>query len=152
VFSAHGSGIGVGLVAGKLLAEAVAGAGALSAYERRFQREHGGLLAAYDLFRRHAQGMSVAELATLMRVGLLDAESARAGTAQVWPSVGVSAAAAKLMAARQAPRQALALAAVGARMAALAGLYRAYPDDPKQLRRWSRAVARLVGDAVPDVV
>ena len=151
VFSAHGSGIGIGLIASKLLAEALAGGGGLPAYQRRFQREHGGLLAAYDLFRRHSQHLSVDELAALIDSGLLDADSARAGTAQVWPSADLGMALAKLEAARVAPRQALALAAVGARMAAVAGLYRIYPDDPTQLRAWSRSVATVVGDRQPDV-
>ena len=55
-------------------------------------------------------------------------------------------AAAKLAALGREPKLALGLAAVGARMAAVAGLYRAYPDSPERLPAWSRAVARIVGD------
>ncbi len=151
VFSAHGSGIGIGLLAGRMLAEALARGEGLVGYERRFLREHGGILAAYDIFRRHSQRMTAEDLATLMRVGLLDGESARAGTAQRWPEFELRTATAKLEALVHAPRHALALATVGARMAAVAGLYRAYPDTPKRLRPWSRAVARVVGDPVADL-
>lgn len=163
VFSAHGSGIGIGLLAGRLLAESLA-AGNLSAYERRFLREHGGLLAGYDIFRRFSQRLSIGELARLMQVGLLDAESALAGTAQRWPALFdhptdhptpllAASLARKLEALARAPTQALALARVGARMAEVAVLYRVYPgaDAGWTAKLWSRAVARIVGDAEPDL-
>lgn len=152
VFSAHGSGIGVGLVAGRILADALAAGEGMSGYERRFMREHGGLLAAYDIFRRYSQRLTVDDLAALMRAGLLDAASAAAGTSQRWPALDLRSGRAKLEGLTRAPDQALRLAGVGARMAAVAGLYRAYPDDPRRLHLWSRAVARLVGDPAPDII
>jgi menaquinone-9 beta-reductase len=153
VFSAHGSGIGIGLVAGRLLAEALERDDLVS-YERGFLREHGGLLAAYDIFRRHSQRFAIADLEALMRAGLLDEASATAGAAQRWPELDLAIARAKLDALGKAPKHALALAAVGARMAAVAGLYRGYPGGRPggdlRLRAWSRAVARVIGDAEPD--
>jgi flavin-dependent dehydrogenase len=151
VFSAHGSGIGVGLLAGRMLAEALAQGGGLPAYQRRFQREQGGVLAAYDVFRRYSQRLRVDELATLMRVGLLDAESSTAGASQRLPTLDLQGAIAKLEALTRAPTQAIALAQVGARMAAVAGLHRVYPDKPEHLWPWSQAIARIVGDPEPDV-
>lgn len=150
VFSAHGSGIGVGLLAGRMLAEALARDQGPIGYERRFLREQGGVLAAYDVFRRHSQQLSVDDLATLMKVGLLDAASAAAGASQRLPELDLRDVKTKLDALSRAPKHALALAAVGARMAAVAGLYRAYPDEPERLQPWSWAVARLVGDRQPD--
>jgi flavin-dependent dehydrogenase len=151
VFSAHGSGIGVGLIAGRMLAEALEAGHGLAGYELAFLRAHGGLLAAYDIFRRFSQRLPVADLARLMRVGLLDAESSLAGTTQRWPQ-GI-ALAGKLEGLARAPTQAIALAKVGARMAEVAGLYRVYPGSgagwPAKL--WSRAVARIVGDARSDL-
>lgn len=152
VFSAHGSGIGVGLLAGHMLGDALASGEGIRAYERRFLREQGGLLAAYDVFRRHSQRLTIADLELLMRAGLLDAEASAAGAAQRWPSLDLASVRAKVQALGRAPRQALALAAVGARMAAVAGLYRAYPSSETGLRAWSRAVARVVGDPAPDIV
>jgi menaquinone-9 beta-reductase len=149
VFSAHGSGIGVGLLAGRLLAEALErapGRAGLLAYERRFLQEQGGILAAYDLFRRHSQRLTIAELEALMRAGLLDAEASTAGAAQRWPTLNPASLPAKLEGLARAPKQALALAAVGARMAALAALYRAYPGPGASFEPWSRAVARVFGE------
>ncbi|MFO0712486.1 MAG: tryptophan 7-halogenase [Sandaracinus sp.] len=88
VHSAHGSGVGIGLVAARMLADAVRGAddpGAdevLAQYERSFHREHGGVLTAADAFRRHVQGASAAELSTLIAEGLLDEALAMAALAQ----------------------------------------------------------------------
>jgi flavin-dependent dehydrogenase len=159
VFSAHGSGIGIGLLAGRVLAESLA-SGHLHAYERQFLREHGGLLAGYDIFRRFSQRLSIAELARLMQVGLLDAESALAGTAQRWPApfdhptmASAAGLARKLEALARAPAQTIPLARLGARMAEVAALYRVYPgsDAGWPAKVWSRAVARIVGDAQPDL-
>jgi flavin-dependent dehydrogenase len=151
VFSAHGSGIGFGLIAGRMLAEALAAGYGLGGYERTFLREHGGLLAGYDVFRRFSQRLPVADLARLMQVGLLDAESSLAGTAQRWPNG--AALARKLEGVARAPLQAVALAQVGARMAEVAGLYRVYPGSASgwPAKLWSRAVARIVGDPTPDL-
>lgn len=150
VFSAHGSGIGIGLVAGRMLAEALA-AGDLADYERRFLREYGGLLAAYDLFRRHSQRMEVDEMKQLIRAGLLDAESSGAAMAQRWPSMRLGALPAKLRGLPEAIGPLAPLALVGARMAAIGALYRVYPGgESPRLPQWSRTVARLAGDPSPD--
>jgi flavin-dependent dehydrogenase len=151
VFSAHGSGIGFGLIAGRMLAEALAAGYGLAGYERAFLREHGGLLAGYDIFRRFSQQLPVADLARLMQVGLLDAESSLAGTAQRWPqSVALAS---KLEGLARAPNQAVALAEVGLRMLEAAGLYRVYPGSAAgwSAKLWSRAVAQVVGDAGADL-
>lgn len=152
VFSAHGSGIGVGLLAGRMLAEALADGRGLEGYERRFLRGHGGLLAASDVFRRHSEGLTVADLQILMRSGLLDAKASAAAAAQRWPRLGLASLGAKLRALGAERENALALAAVGVRMAAVAALYRVYPVTEPGLRAWSRAVARAVGDPAPDIV
>ncbi|MBK6856734.1 MAG: hypothetical protein IPG97_09370 [Microthrixaceae bacterium] len=58
VFPAHGSGIGIGLIAGTMLADAVADAAdpgderTLWRYQAGFQHEFGGVLLASDIFRR----------------------------------------------------------------------------------------------------
>lgn len=151
VFSAHGSGIGLGLVAGHMLAEALVRGEGLLGYQRRFLREHGGVLAAYDVFRRYSQRMSIDDLDRLMGSGLLDAESSAAATAQRLPALELRSLLGKLGALTRAPEQVRALASVAARMSAVLGLYRAYPDDPEHLQIWSRAVARIVGDPEPDI-
>ena len=153
VFSAHGSGIGIGLIAGHTLAEALSAGHGIAGYERRFLREHGGLLAAYDIFRRFSQHLPVTTLAELMRVGWVDANATLAGTAQRWPTLDPSTFGTKLSALTHAPQQAIELARIGARMAEVAALYRVYPgsDAGAPAKLWSRAVARIVGDAEPDL-
>jgi flavin-dependent dehydrogenase len=160
VFSAHGSGIGIGLLAGRVLAESLANENNLANYERRFLREHGGLLAGYDIFRRFSQRLAVDDLARLMRIGVLDARSALAGTSQRWPTLfdhpttlNAAALASKLEGFARAPAHTVALARVGARMAEVAALYRVYPgaDAGWPAKVWSRAVARIVGDPEPDL-
>ena len=109
------------------------------------------MLAAYDVFRRYSQRMSIDDLDRLMGSGLLDAESSAAATAQRLPALELRSLLGKLGALTRAPEQVRALASVAARMSAVLGLYRAYPDDPEHLQIWSRAVARIVGDPEPDI-
>ncbi len=88
VHSAHGSGVGIGLVAARMLADAVRGeddpgsSDALHRYERSFHLEHGGVLGAADAFRRHVQGATAEELSALIAEGLLDESLAMAALAQ----------------------------------------------------------------------
>jgi hypothetical protein len=57
VFPAHGSGVGAGLLAARLLADTLAGGGSLRDYEVAWQRRHGGLFAFFDVFRRWNQNV-----------------------------------------------------------------------------------------------
>lgn len=95
VFPAHGSGIGLGLIAGRLLADAVAGpAGAhdpgreqvLWDYQAAFQREFGGVLLSSDIFRRlSTAGLGAAGVRSLIAAGLMTEPMARSGLDQQWP-------------------------------------------------------------------
>jgi flavin-dependent dehydrogenase len=96
VYSSHGSGIGIGLLAARILADAAApeddpgSPRVLDRYGRRFRRRHGGLLAASDAFRRYAQGLRPELLSALIGQGLLDATLAEAAITQrpARPDVG----------------------------------------------------------------
>jgi flavin-dependent dehydrogenase len=78
VFASHGSGVGMGLIAGRVLADAAEGAAdpghddVLRAYERAFRRRYGGLLAASDAFRRFSQRLDPSTAGELLRAGLVD--------------------------------------------------------------------------------
>lgn len=151
VFPAHGSGVAQGLIAGKTLAETLACGGRPHDYAVTWQRRHGGLLAAYDVFRRFSQQLSADELRALITAGLMDATTSAAGMSQVWPTLSPSDAGEKLARAAQRPRLAAEIGTVLARMGAAAALYRAFPrSQGRRLRAWSRAVAAIFGDA-PDV-
>lgn len=143
VFSAHGSGIGIGLVAARMLADALADGRGPEGYGVAFHRRWGGLLATYDLFRRFSQSLSTADVEAMLEAGLLDETAALAGLAERMPSASPSFVAAKLASALRAPRLSAKLGATLARAAAMTALYARYPADARDLPRWSRTVARV---------
>lgn len=89
VYSSHGSGVGMGMLAARALSVAVARSDdpgsprTLDRYARAFRRAHGGLLAASDSFRRYVQGLGPDALDGLLGAGLLDAELAEAAITQL---------------------------------------------------------------------
>ena len=92
VFSMHGSGIAMGLVGARLLSEAVAASDdpgdlrSLWHYQVNFQRDWGGLLAAYDLVRRAVQALPVADVETMLEMGVIDSKGFRGGLEQRLPT------------------------------------------------------------------
>jgi flavin-dependent dehydrogenase len=151
VFPAHGSGIGAGMVAARMLADELALGGTPHTWAVTWQRKFGGLYAAYDLFRRFSSTLSPADLERLMTSGLMDPVMARAAMAQELPRLDLRAAARKALALPRAPRLAVRMSGVLARMAAVLALYKRYPAEPARLPAWSRRVARVFGDP-PDPV
>jgi flavin-dependent dehydrogenase len=158
VFPAHGSGIGVGLVAGRILAEAVGerdDPGSLQAtwdYQARAMRELGGLLGAYDIFRRLSQRLSGEQVGRLITTGLMSPGNARAGLLQHMPRPTPAEGLRLMSGAARAPGLASRMIPPLARMQALGVMYRRYPRRPclRGLRRWSGLASRLHG-GVPDV-
>lgn len=144
VFAAHGSGIAAGMVAARMLAEALAYGGGPNDYAVKWMRTHGGLFAAYDCFRRFSQRLSMDELRTLFQSGLIDEASAAAGLAQTLPTLEPDLLARLPGGLAQAGSQlARSLAATVGRMGALLALYRVYPESGVRRSAWTRAVARL---------
>lgn len=145
VFSAHGSGIGAGLIAARILADVLASGRELHAYAVEWHRQYGGLFATFDCFRRFSQRLSEAELGRMMAVGLLDEVSARAGLEQRLPrpSPGVVVGALRGVATER--RLARGLIPALARGAAASAHYARYPEDPGELPGWSARVARILG-------
>jgi flavin-dependent dehydrogenase len=146
VFSAHGSGVGIGLIAARLLADALVGRGGLDRYALAFHRRWGGLLAGYDIFRRFSQTMDASDVATLMRAGLLDETGVREGMSQRLPRLTPSLAVPRLVASARAPVAAGRFLGVLARMGVAKALFANYPATPSRRRVWSRIVARAIGD------
>jgi flavin-dependent dehydrogenase len=124
MFSAHGSGVGIGLIAARMLADALIDGGGPQAYSRAFHARWGGLLVGYDTFRRFSQAMRPGELARMMRAGLLDPTSARTGLEQRMPELTASLVLGRLFAATKAPRTAARFARTLARMGAATALAR----------------------------
>lgn len=153
VFPAHGSGIGLGLIAGRILADTVADCAdpgdqsVLWGYQAAFQHEFGGLLLSSDVFRRMSTAIGSDGVSELVKSGLMTTSSAEAGLDQRWP--------------RPAPSEAVTLAGRLARVPGLArrilpwlaraqlagGLGARHPDevDEVSLSRWDRRAERLLG-------
>jgi flavin-dependent dehydrogenase len=85
VMSAHGSGIGLGLVAARQLADALASGEGPEGYARAFRRRWGLLLGSYDVFRRLSQRLSARQVSWLMRSRLLNETIVRAALEQRMP-------------------------------------------------------------------
>jgi len=144
VFSAHGSGIGIGMIAARMLAETIADGRDGYAYGAAFHRKWGGLLATYDLFRRFSQSVTVPELETLMQAGLMDETSVRAGMQQRIPTVSPALALQKLKGATRAPGIALRLGQALTKGAAASLLYRNCPEEESRFSVWQKAVAKVM--------
>ena len=153
VFPAHGSGIGMGLIAGRLLAEAVAGevdpgdGEVLWGYQLAFQREFGGLMAFYDSVRRLSTALGTDGVAQLTRAGLTGETTTLAALNQTWatpplaemPRLAVNLFRSPKLASKVLPRL--------ARGQLLARVGSTHPESPDAaaLARWDRRVERLLG-------
>jgi flavin-dependent dehydrogenase len=144
VFPAHGSGIGAGMIAARMLADTLAAGGTLRDYEVAWQRRHGGLFAFFDVFRRWNQTVDAAVLGQAMGLGLVDAETLRAGLDQTMPRPSLRSVAAKMRTLIGEPALASQLATTAARSAAVRALYAAYPRKVDQVAAWSRSVDWLL--------
>jgi len=144
VFPAHGSGIGAGMLAAKLLSDTLAAGGTLRDYEVAWHRRWGGLFAAYDAFRRWNQTLDPALLDALMAAGVIDAITARAGLDQTMPRLSFAALAPKARALGRQRALLPGLAKVAARVGAAHLLSAIYPRDARALGPWSRGMARVL--------
>lgn len=145
VFSAHGSGVGIGLIAARMLGDALARGAGVERYAVTFHRRWGGLLAGYDIFRRFSQTMDASNLALLMRAGLLDEEGVRAGLSQRLPALTPSLLVGRLAGAARAPAAASRFLRTLARMGAAEALFRVCPEAPPARAAWSRIVGQVIG-------
>ncbi len=144
VFPAHGSGIGAGILAARLLADTLAGGGAMRDYEVAWHRRWGGLFAAYDAFRRWNQQMDPALIDELMAVGVIDATFARAGLDQTMPRITLGSLAPKARALVEQRALIPGLAKVAARVGLVHALSAIYPRGERALGPWSRGMARVL--------
>jgi len=163
VFAGHGSGTGAGLIAARMLSDALAAGRTPEAYGVAWQRRWGALFTAYDLVRRLTQTLDVTTLERLMAAGLFSERGLRAGCEQRWPKVapderptleGVSrrlrlrslrAIPGALHGAFLARGHIARFAILFGRMAALRLHYARYPESPAGLPDWSRGLRRITG-------
>ncbi len=144
VFSAHGSGIGAGLVAARLLSDTLADGRSPYEYAVAWQRRWGGLFAGYDAFRRFSQSLETREIKRLMAAKLLDEAGARAGLEQRLPRPEPRLLGRVLSGALAERRLALRLLKALGKAAIAHALYARYPERPRDLASFSRRVARVL--------
>ncbi|MFH2005199.1 MAG: FAD-dependent oxidoreductase [bacterium] len=153
VYALHGSGVGMGLIAARVLADAVSGAvdpgdpQVLHRYAARFLRRFGGRLAASDLFRRFSQQLGGIEVAELLRSKIVDGPMLLAGLTQTPFQADPHALQTVLRAAVRHPRLAARLAPVATRILLIQQAYERYPTapDPRALYRFDQATKRILG-------
>lgn len=154
VFPAHGSGVGIGLVAATMLAEAVAADAdpgdphlLWSGYQAPFQHQFGGDLAAFDVFRRGTTALGAAGVDALVRSGIFSESTARAGLDQGWATPPPMEALRSAGRFGRNPRLAAVMVPALVRAQALRHHGRRYPTqlDVGALARWERRAVRTLG-------
>lgn len=149
VFPAHGSGVGAGLVAARLLADTLAADRPLREYEVAWQRQHGALMASFDVMRRWSQALDGAAVANLLTFGLTEASLMKAGLNQELPRVSLRAllrlGPGMRRALAEAPQLARSLVGAAVRSKLVHALYARYPQDAAAVPAWSRKIDRLIG-------
>ncbi len=153
VFPAHASGIGTGLIAGRMLVDAAADAADCGAedvvwrYQHRFQERFGGHFAALDAFRRMSTELGTEGVARMVRAGMVDAASTKQMLDQRWAQPALSTLPANLWALATNPKLAKIMVPRLARGALLRPMGKTYPRtvDLAALTRWDAKVRRLLG-------
>ena len=145
VSTAHGSGIGVGLIAARMLAEALAEGRGPRGYAVNWQRWYGGFLSGQVVFRRLTQGLSAQDVAALMESGLLDQASALESLRQRRPRLSWRQLPGKLLGLwRQRRRLRRRLSWTVAQIVALEQLYDRFPRDPQDWSAFGTRVERIM--------
>lgn len=157
VFPVHGSGIGFGLIAGRMLADAVCdesdpgSRSALWRYQSRFHRQFGPRLAMYDGVRRMTTAIGSDGVALMIRSGLMSAAMTHAGLDQRLGSPPPAEAVATVGRLATRPRLAKMMLPALARAQSARMLAGRYPEGPDEdaLTRWDQRMSRALGP-LPD--
>jgi flavin-dependent dehydrogenase len=153
VYALHGSGVGMGLIAARLLSDAATAgrdpgdARTLHQYAHRFLRTYGGRLAGADLFRRHSQTQTRDDISSLLRSGMMGGPMLAAGLLQTPFEADLQSLATVVAGALRHPRQALGLAPLALRLLRVQAAFDDYPatPDPRALLAFDASLTRLRG-------
>ncbi len=146
VFAGHGSGIGMQLIAARVLAEALAGGGTPWDYNARFQRGWGGELAASAVFARYTATMPLQDFTDAMTSGLLPRSASEAALLQRPPHPRLRELPAMALGAIAHPGIVADMAPILNKMSRCRRLWRRYPARERDLAGWLRRRDRLLGD------
>jgi hypothetical protein len=153
VYALHGSGVGMGLIAARLLADEATASNdpgdpaALHRYAVRFLRRYGGRLAGADLFRRLSQTLRRAEISDLLRSGMFGGPMLASGLLQTPFKADAEAVRTILGGALRHPRYAARVAPTASRMLLMEQAFEHYPEapDPAAVHRFDRRLRMLRG-------
>lgn len=146
VFTAHGSGVGIGLIAARMLADSLATGRGTQDYAVRWQRTWGGQLAASEMFRRFSQVLNVEQVSALFAQGLLNADMALETLEQRVPTVNTGRLIDMLQAVRRDVAMSGRLLPVVVRAGLAQKLYRTYPAHIEDLPGWQARARVLFSD------
>lgn len=149
----HGSGVGFGLIAGRLLADATRGMSdpgseaATWKYQAAFLREFGGAIAANDAIRRMSITLGVDGVEQLYAHGLLTADAAEPALRQEFAVPSLSETLHQAVTLAKNPGLALKTAPWLIRSGLSPVVYRFYPKKPSKraLSLWDRVERTLLG-------
>lgn len=154
VFPAHGSGIGVGLVAGTMLAEGVAAADdpgdpevLWRGYQAAFHQRLGADLAGYDALRRGTTAMGSDGVDAMVRSGAIGETTTRVGLEQRWATPPPRETLRSAVGLARNPRLARIMVPSLAR-AQVARIHAGrYPTEPdlEALAQWDRRMTKILG-------
>jgi flavin-dependent dehydrogenase len=143
VYATHGSGIGAGLVAARMLAESLAEGRGVWDYCVRWQRRWGGLFAGAERFARHSRGLDSQQLGRLIAAGVMGGEMIADGLDQRSPRVHLRSLPRTLWGALKERHLVRGLAPVIVQMVGLERAFKSFPDQPDQIEAWAKAHRRL---------
>jgi flavin-dependent dehydrogenase len=149
VMAAHGSGIGLGLIAARILADSadasdLGSAATIDRYERAFHREFGALLHGYDRFRRFSSSVGPSGVQQLFDSGVFDGDLAEPGLHQHLGSIPPNELPRRLLALGRRPKLAWELAPVLLGMQLVRPLFATRPSRQSAAYPvWKRAERRL---------
>lgn len=145
VHTAHGSGIGQGLIAARLLADALNSGGGAAGYNLTWQRRFAGMLASSEVFCRFSQTLSADDTRQLIGSGLMGEGVSREVLSQR-PVLNAGADLAKsALRMLLQPTMARRLLPTLARMGLVEAHYLRYPKDPGKLPAWEKQLDWLSG-------
>lgn len=149
----HGSGVGFGLIAARLLADATIGAidpgssQVTGTYQSSFLREYGGSIAANDAVRRMSIVLGVDGVEKLYAKGLMTAEAAEPALHQKFGAPSLTESLKQAATLIKNPRFAAKTAPWLLRSGLSPLLYKFYPKNPsgRPLAMWQRFERALLG-------
>jgi flavin-dependent dehydrogenase len=145
VFPAHGSGIGAGMVAARLLADALANGRGTEGYAASWHRRYGALHCAYDLIRRFSQTLNAKRLAGMMSNYMIDEESVVAGLDHRFPDLSFGKVNLFVSNLRRVPETARPLLRVLLRIPLLRLHHQLYlPNRPQWQSWWWKRLSQLM--------